>query len=409
MQPFWLVIFGVSSLLLRAGFALQASGSLRAKNSAAAIVRVAAETAAAALAFWAFGFAVLHQKQHAWIGVDTSLLLQESPGSVAEEFFYMTVCMIGGAIVSGAIAERSRFYVGVLASAVLAGLIFPIAGHWIWFGKLHDWQFIDFGGASLIHLSAAIFGAIGIAVVGSRAGKFNRDGSSSSIPGHSLPMLGVGVMLLFAGWFPYLLGCSFARYLTYSQWDEVILGLTAMKIMLAGAGGVAGGLMYSHWRYRKPDLFFTFSGLLGGLVAISCGAVAVTSLGAILIGVIAGILVPMAALKLDQNGRLDDPIGLIAIHGVGGIWGTLATGIFIPFAYPADRFRQLAIQAGGLALIIVFSAITAAVFFLILAKLKWVRITDADEFDGLDIGEHDINSYPDFQQTTIKSYHLREA
>ena len=204
MRPILLVIFGIGTLLLRAGFALQASGSLRAKNSAAAVLRITAETAAAALAFWAFGAGILFQTHNGWFGFDTGFLFREPPDFASTEFFHLTLCIIGGAIVTGAIAERAKFYVGVTASAVLAGLVFPIAGHWVWFGQLHLWglSFIDFGGASVIHLSGAIFGAIGVAVVGSRNGKFNKDGSSNSIPGHSLPMLGIGAMLLFAGLVP---------------------------------------------------------------------------------------------------------------------------------------------------------------------------------------------------------------
>ena len=241
MRPIWLVIFGMGTLLLRAGFALQASGSLRAKNASAAMVRLLADTAAAALAFWAVGAGILFQTHNSWIGFDNSFFFREPPEFATSEFFHMTVCLIGGAIVTGAIAERSKFYVGVAASAVLGGLVFPIVGHWAWFGKLRDWNFIDFGGASAIHLSAAVFGAIGIAVVGSRAGKYNRDGSSNSLPGHSLPMLGAGVMLLLAGWFPYLLGCVSAHWFPTSSMDEVILAISATNILLAGVGGVAGG------------------------------------------------------------------------------------------------------------------------------------------------------------------------
>jgi ammonium transporter, Amt family len=405
MSPLWLVIFGIGSLLLRAGFALQASGSLRAKNSASVIVRLIAETAAAALAFWAFGFAILAQHTNAWIGIDTNQLFRERPDLAAREFFYMTICMIGSSVVAGAIAERSKFYVGTLASVVLAGFIFPVIGHWIWVdgGILRTWNFIDFGGAMAIHLSAAIFAAIGVAVLGSRAGKYPRDGSDPSVAGHSfaghsLPMLGIGVMLLFAGWFPYLLGCCFAHYQTPSQWDEIELAKTATKILLAGAGGVAGGLIYSHLRYRKPDLFFTFSGLLGGLVAISPGIVVVSSTGAIFTGLIAGILVPMIALRLDTKARLDDPIGLIAIHGVGAIWGTLATAIFILDLSFADHVRQLALQCGGLAAVILLSTLIATIFFVCLKQLNWLRVSESAETEGLDLAEHGVDSYPDVQR-----------
>jgi Amt family ammonium transporter len=406
-----LIIFGIGSLLLRVGFALQASGSLRAKSSAAAVLRITAETAAAALAFWAFGAAILFQGHNNWFGFDSNFLFRQPPESSPKEFFHLILCSIGGSIVSGAIAERSRFYVGVIASAVLGGLIFPIAGHWAWYSTFQLWNmpFVDYGGASVIHLSGAIFGAIGVAVVGSRAGKFNRDGSSNSIPGHSLPMAGIGCLLLLAGWFPYQLGSLIAHWQTPSTLDEITVGLAAINILLAASGGAVGGLLYSHFRYRKPDLFFTYGGLLGGLVAISSGLGVVSSFGAILIGLIAGVLVPIVTLELDLTARLDDPIGLIAVHGVGAIWGTLATAIFIPLTYFPDHFKLLAMQAGGLVAIMVLSTIFASILFLTLKKFGKLRVVDADEFDGLDIGEHDINSYPDFQQTTIKSYHLREA
>ena len=412
MESILLVIFGVGCLLLRAGFALQVSGSLRAKNSAAAVVRLTAETAAAVIAFWGLGAGILFQTRNNWLAFDPKYLFCEPAGAASKEFFHLTVFLIAGSIVSGAIAERSKFYVGVIASAVLAGFVLPVVGHWVWYGwllNLYNCRFVDCGGATVIHLTGAIFGAIGIGVVGSRAGKYNRDGSSSSIPGHSLPMLCVGVMLLLAGWFPYLLGCVIAHG-DVADPSDVELAICATNILLAGAGGVAGGLIYSQWRYRKPDLFFIYSGLLGGLVAISSGLLAVNNgFGAILIGLVAGIIIPMIALLLDLNARMDDPIGLIAIHGVGAIWGTLATAIFIPFEHFSDHFKQLAIQCGGLAAVMLFSAIFATALFLLLRQLKWLRVTDADEFDGLDIGEHDIYSYPDFQQTSIKSYHLREA
>ena len=410
MRSILLILFALGTLLLRTGFALQASGSLRAKNAAGSILRITADAAAAALAFWAVGAAILFQTRNGWFGFDTRFLFHQPPERACEEFFHFTICLIGGAVVAGALAERAKFYVGVAASALLGGLIFPIAGHWIWFGKLRDWGFIDFGGATAIHLSAAIFGTVGVAVVGSRAGKYNKDGSSNSIPGHSLPMMGVGAMLLFVGWFPYLLGCVTAHWSVASQLDDVILGISATNILLAGMAGVAGGLIYSHFRYRKPDMFFAYGGLLGALVAISPGPVAVSSGGAIVIGLAAGFLVPIITLTLDLNARLDDPIGLIAIHGVGAIWGILATAILDTTDQTfTAHLSRLAIQSAGLAIVIVFSSLAAAVLFLGLKMAGSLRVVEADEFDGLDIGEHDINSYPDFQQTTIKSYHLREA
>jgi Amt family ammonium transporter len=284
---------------------------------------------------------------------------------------------------------------------VLAGIVVPVTGHWVWYGWLHNLGFIDFGGATVIHLSSAVFAALGVAVVGARAGKYNRDGSSNSIPGHALPMLGIGSLLIFVGWFPYLLGCTATHYQYGSD-----------SIMLAGAGGVVGGLVFSHLRYRKPDVFFTCSGLVAALVAISPAAVAVSGIGAVSIGFVAGVIVPIAAVAVDMRARLDDPLGLIVIHGVGSIWGTLAAAFFVvlgPESGAVDHFRLLAVQALGIVAVMVPTSIVAMIVFLGMKLLGNLRVPAADETDGLDIGEHDLNSYPDFQQTTIKSYHMREA
>jgi Amt family ammonium transporter len=398
MRPILLIIFGIGTLLLRAGFALQVSGSLRSKNAAAMIVRTIADTAAAALAFWAFGAAILFQTRNGWIGFDTRFFFHEPPDFAATEFFHMTLCLIGSAIVTGALAERSKFYAGVITSAVLGGLVFPIAGHCIWFGQLHELNFIDFGGATAIHLSGAIFAAIGVAVLGSRSGKFNRDGSSNSIAGHSLPMLGIGALLLFAGWFPYLIGCVCAHWTPPSSLDEVVIGIAATNILLAAAGGVVGGLLYSHQRYRKPDLFFVFSGVIAGLVAISAGLAAVNNPEALLIGFVAGIIAPIVATHLDTSAHLDDPLGLIAIHGTSAIWGTLAAALFVPTTYMPDHLKLLAIQAGGVVGVIVLSSVVALPLFLVLRKLNMLRSTTADEISGHDLGEHDVHAYPDSLQ-----------
>ncbi len=409
MTPLWLIVFGVGTLLLRTGFAMQASGSLRAKNATSSVLRITADTAAAALVFWAFGAALLFPGDNGWF--NAKLLLHQPADMAGVEFFHLTICLIGGAVISGALAERVKFYVGVLATVVLAGVVVPITGHWVWYGWLHNLGFIDLGGATVIHLSAAVFAAVGVAVVGARAGKYNRDGSSNSIPGHALPMLGIGALLIFVGWFPYLLGCTATHY-QYGSDSTIAPGITAMNIMLAGAGGVVGGLVFSHFRYRKPDVFFTYSGLLAALVAISPAAVAVSGIGAVSIGLVAGVIVPIAAVAVDMRARLDDPLGLIVIHGVGSIWGTLAAAFFVvlgPESGAVDHFRLLAVQALGIVAVMVPTSIVAMIVFLGMKLLGNLRVPAADETDGLDIGEHDLNSYPDFQQTTIKSYHMREA
>jgi Amt family ammonium transporter len=401
LNPLWLIVFGVGTLLLRAGFALQASGSLRSRNATGSILRLTADMAAGALAFWAVGAGLLFGTSGKWLSFDSTLFMAERPEKVATEFFFVTISLIGGAVVSGALAERSKFYVGVISSAVLAGLVFPLLGHWVWFGWLQRLGVIDIGGATVIHLPAAVFAAVGVAVVGSRTGKYNRDGSSNSIPGHALPLLSAGTLLLLIGWFPYLLGCTLRNY---SDTSMTAPGFTAMNVLLAGAGGVAGGLIFSHFRYRKPDLFFTCSGLLGALVAVTPCAVAISGKGAVLTGLVSGIIVPLSALQLDMRAHLDDPLGLIAIHGVGSIWGMLAAAIFIvlgPNSTVADHLHILMMQAISIAVVAVPTAVIAASVFLGLKSFGGIRVPESDETNGLDLSEHDLESYPDFQRTMM--------
>jgi Amt family ammonium transporter len=409
MRPLPIILFAIAALLLRVGFALQSCGLARPKNSVSAILRAAADTAAAGLAFWVVGAGILFQNVHRWIGFDSRFCCNVVPEFAATEFFHMVICSIGCAIVTGAIAERSRFHAGVISSAVLGGLVFPLFGHWVWYGPFRDWNFLDVGGATVIHLSGAIFGAVAVAVLGSRTGKYNSDGSSNSIAGHSMPMTGIGVFLLLVGWFPYLLGCVSTHWTPIGALDEVVISIAAMDILLAAIGGVAGGLFYSHLRYGKPDLFFIFSGMLGGLVAISSGLANVHSCGgALIIGIVSGVIVPYFGLKIDRSAKLDDPVGLIAVNGIGAIWGTLATAIFAPLSNAVDHFRLLGVQCGGLAVVTVASTAIAVPLFVTLKKLRLLRISESNELNGLDIAEHDINAYPDFQQNTIKSPHPRE-
>jgi Amt family ammonium transporter len=373
-------------------------------------MRITADAAAAALAFWAVGAGLLFQLKNAWIGFDFKFFCSAPADWAGTEFFHLAICLIGGAVIAGALAERAKFYVGVVASAVLGGIVFPILGHLVWFGKLHNIGCIDFGGAAVIHLPAAVFGAVGVAIVGSRAGKYNKDGSSNVIPGHALPMMGLGSMIMLIGWFPYLLGCVGTHWPdNQAPASDTAFAISSINILLAGMAGVAGGLAYSHFRYGKPDMFFAYGGMLGALVAITSGVAGVQNWGAVLIGFIAGILVPVCTLIIDLDAHLDDPIGLVAIHGVGSIWGLLATAIFITPQHFADHLRVLAAQCTTIVVVLLVSTLLATALFLGLKALGTLRVIEADEFDGLDIGEHDINSYPDFQQTTIKSYHLREA
>ena len=402
MQQLWMLslLFGVPALLVRVGQGMYESGLSRSKNAASGLMRHVCDLCISTLVFWAVGAALLMPARGAVIGFDARLLVASPMDGAETLFLYLVMVLIGTGVFSGVIAERARFLPSCLASVVLAGLVIPIAGHWAWRGWLHHLGFIDVAGASVLHVAVATFAAVGSVFIGPRMGKYNKDGSSNAIPGHNLPLVSIGVLIMLAGWLPYVLGASAVAGKLGAQ--------TGMNVILSGAAGGLVALIYGRLRYGKPEAFLTCSGLIGGLVAITAGAGTVGSIGAVLIGAIAGLIVPLLAVLIDLVWRIDDPTAALSIHGVAGIWGTLAAGLLGAGDLGA-RLRLLGVQALGLLAIISLAAIVGAGLFAVLRATVGLRSREADEFDGLDLAEHDVNAYPDFQQTMIKSYHLREA
>jgi Amt family ammonium transporter len=285
---------------------------------------------------------------------------------------------------------------------VLAGIVVPLAARWAWFGWLARLGFVDAAGASVVHLSAGAFAAAGAMLVGPRTGKYNRDGSANMVPGHNVPLAAVGALLMLVAWPPYVAGGASLHGVASSTGGE------AMNVMLAASAAGVASMALAHVRYGKPDVLLSLIGFMGGLVSITAAGGSVGTVSAVVVGAVAGVVVPLAAVNLDLVARLDDPTAAVAIHAVGGFWGTLAAGMFAPTTI-ADRFRLTAIQAVGALVIAALAGGIAVGLFAALKATSGLRVSEADEYDGLDLAEHDIAAYPDFQQTTIKSYHLREA
>ena len=259
-------------------------------------------------------------------------------------------------------------------------------------GFLDKLGLIDALGASTLHWPGAVAATVAALFVGARTGKFNRDGSSTAIPGHSVPLAGAGLFLLLFGW--------------------MLWGGTGgiRPLLLAGAAGGLASLILSQVRYYKPDLHLISAGLLGALVAASAGGASLSSIGAVLTGGVAGVIVPMAILLIDVRFRIDDPSGGIAIHGVGALWGAIsAPFLTIAAGDWVDRLKSLGANALALLLAGLLSAGISFVLWSLLKRSTSLKVKEHDEFDGLDLAEHDIGAYPDFQQNTIKSYHLREV
>jgi Amt family ammonium transporter len=400
-QPELLVILSVLALLVRAGQLLYATGLSRSKNAASNATRSLVDVCLATLAFVAVGAAILFQQHNGWFGIRSAFLFASrvSATSSAAIFFNVSAVLIATGAITGALAERSKFICICVASVLLAGLIVPIAGKWAWSGWLHDFGFIDVAGASVIHLSAGVCALLGAVLVGPRNGKYHRDGSASMIPGHNVPLATAGTLVALIGWIAYAAGFSVGRFPVASA---------ALDVLLSAAGGGFASVLLGRFRYGKPDVTLTLIGVFGALVAITGCAGRATAPAAIVVGAVAGVVVPLASVYIDLILRIDDPAGAIAIHAVGGVLGTLAPAL-VAHGSPASHAKQLGVQLLGVVAVTALAAVLFGVVFALLRATTGLRAKEADEFDGLDLAEHDIGAYPDFQQTMIKSYHLREA
>jgi Amt family ammonium transporter len=224
------------------------------------------------------------------------------------------------------------------------------------------------------------------------------------MPGHSVPLASLGALLMLAGWLPYL----GAMVIFSSASGPSAIAGACLNVLLAAAAAGLAALVYSQWRYGKPDVGHALMGMLGGLVAITAAAGVVASYWAVVIGAVAGWLVPLGSLWIDRHARIDDPVGTVAIHGVGGLWGTLAAGVFAGGGL-AVRAGHLGVQIVGALAIAALAAVASGALFITLRAAVRLRASELDEFDGLDLAQHDIAAYPDFQQNTIRSSHMRES
>jgi ammonium transporter, Amt family len=382
MIDLW-VLFGVTALLLRAGFALNLAGISRSKNTVSTLFRAMVEIAIGILAYWAIGAAI----HGSWRE------LANPRGSDA--LFIAATFLIGPAVIAGAALERSRTVVCIASAAMMPGLVTPLAWKILQCNWIVRTGFIDEAGATFIHYSAGIAAAVIALALGPRLGKYNRDGSTNAVLGHNLPLATMGILLIFIMWIPYVAGYAGNG------------AQAALNAVLAASAGLLAACVYCSVSYGRQDVFLVYAGMLGGLVSITAGADRLSPISAVAAGAIAGVIVPYVIVRLDLVWKIDDPAGGIAIHGLGGVWSALAIAILAPGTW-SQRAGRLWGGAVALTIVGVLTLAVAGIVFLILRATVGIRLREADEFDGLDLSEFDLNAYPDFQQTTIKSYHLRE-
>lgn len=290
-------------------------------------------------------------------------------------------------IVSGAVAERIKIGSFMIFTVIYVGLIYPIAGSWKWGGgflQTLETPFYDFAGSTLVHSVGGWAALIAVFLLGPRIGKF-KDGKPQAIPGHNIPLATAGVLILWLGWFGFNGGSVLSA-------DPSLTSLVLVTTCLAAAAGGVVAALFSTLRYKNLDLTMFLNGILGGLVGITAGADQMSPTDAILIGSIAGIIIVLGIALVDKL-RLDDPVGAIAVHLICGIWGTLAVGLFGALA----GFDQLVSQLIGIASYAGICILSTIIILFILKKTIGIRVSEEEEFEGLDAHEHGMNAYPDFR------------
>ena len=388
----WTMIGAFLVYFMQAGFAMCEAGFTRAKNTGNILMKNMMDFVLGSLFFFLYGFAVMHGTD--WNGIigikgfltpsalaDADGLFNGLPIGVFM-IFHTVFCATAATIVSGSMAERTKFSAYLAYSAAISIFIYPVSGHWIWGGGfLSRLGFHDFAGSAAVHMVGGICALVGAKILGPRIGKYGKDGRARAIPGHNLPIAALGVFILWFCWFGFNCGSTTAA--------TTSLGHIAMTTNLAAAAATLMAMIVTWARYGKPDVSMTFNGSLAGLVAITAGCDVVNEWEAILIGSVAGVLVVFAVEFFDQKAKIDDPVGAISVHGVCGMVGTILTGIF-------GEGCSFTTQLLGVAVTALYVLIMAFLVFTVINKTIGLRVSREEEIDGLDVHEHGSSAYADF-------------
>jgi Amt family ammonium transporter len=439
----WVLITGYLVMFMQLGFALVETGFTRAKNAAHTMLMNMMVYVIGMLGFWIAGFAFMFGGvgQVSALGMVANLnnevslnLFGKAWGIIGYKGFFLS----GGAydvsvftlflfqmvfmdtaatIPTGAMAERWKFLAFLVYGFFISILIYPIFGNWVWGG---GWLSqlganaglghgaVDFAGSGVVHMVGGVTALVGAMILGPRIGKFKKDGTPNAIPGHHIPMGIAGALILAFGWFGFNPGSTLAG-------TDLRIGVIATNTMLASAGGALTAMLYMWFRFGKPDPTMAANGLLAGLVAITAPCAFVNAPCAVLIGLIAGVLVVLSVLFVDNVLKVDDPVGAVSVHGVCGAWGLLSVGLFADGTY-GDKLNnvdgtvrglfygdasQLAAQVIDIVALVIFVFVTAWISFKIIEVLIGNRVSPETELGGLDIPETGVLAYPDF--AVIKS------
>jgi len=392
----WTLLAAFLVFFMQAGFAMVEAGFTRAKNAVNIIMKNLMDMSLGAIAYWAIGFAIMFGvSKTGWFGTTGFFLsdyaADKDPWTLAFWMFQVVFAATAATIVSGAMAERTKFVSYLIYSVVISGLIYPVFGSWAWgslykgSGWLEGMGFIDFAGSTVVHSVGGWAALAGAIVIGPRIGKYV-NGKAMAMPGHSLTLGALGVFILWFGWYGFNVGST-----TAANTDTALI---AVNTTLAACAGAFGAMLISWMKFKKPDATMTLNGTLAGLVGITAGCANVLPGSAIAIGFIAGIIVVLAVVFIDQVLKIDDPVGAISVHGVCGAWGTLAAGLF---NIDGTSLKIVSVQLLGIGAAFFWVFPTAFILFKVIDATIGLRTSAEEEVAGLDVGEHGLAAYPDFQ------------
>lgn len=396
----WVLVASFLVYFMQAGFALAEAGLTRAKNTGNILMKNLMDFCIGTPCYWIVGFGLMFAGSGALVGgIDLFIQRQYDFGipTMVYVLFQTVFCATAATIVSGSMAERTNFKAYCLYSAAISLFVYPISGHWIWGGGwLSALGFHDFAGSTCVHMVGGMVAMLGAWLLGPRIGKYDKDGKARAIPGHNLTAAALGVFILWFCWFGFNGGSTVA--MTTAENME-LAGLVCVNTNLAAAAATCATMIFTWFRYGKPDVSMTLNGALAGLVAITAGCDCVTPFGAFFIGLGAGIIVVLSVEFFDNVAKIDDPVGAVSVHGINGIWGTVAVGLFSNGGdgvgkglFYGGGFGQLGVQVLGFVSVAVYALAVMFVIFKIIDKAVGLRVPAEVEIDGLDLHEHGLAS-----------------
>ena len=409
LDTVWMLLAAMLVFFMQPGFALCEAGFTRSKNTANILFKNFVDFMAGSLFFWFLGFGFMFGSEGAgFIGMPNFGDLSFYSGDLPVEGFliFETVfCATAATIVSGAMAERTKFSMYCIYSIIISLIIYPVEGHWTWGG---GWlcndaadsfmmttvgaTFHDFAGSAIVHSVGGVLAVIGAIFLGPRLGKYSKDGKSRAIPGHNLLAAALGVFILWFGWFGFNPGSQLAAS---GEVNRIAISHVFLTTNLAAAAGGAATMIVTWLKYGKPSLSLTLNGVLAGLVGITAGCDLVSPVGAVVIGLVCGVVLVFSIEFIDTKLHIDDPVGASSVHGVCGIIGTLMTGLLAVDSgvFYGHGFSFFGAQCLGILAIDAWAAITGIILFYSIKKIGGLRVDKRIEEEGLDIYEHGESCY----------------